>query len=313
MKSFNEIYEELHNESNEELEKLRKSKARKSLILIIVAVVALIAIIYPTLAKTQNSEFPYNILSSAYKIVFVITNVMIIIIIVTALNKTKFTATFKEKVIAPFIKNIDENLQYYPNKGLTSNMYRNGEFESYNCYHSEDLIEGILDGKYAVSIAEVHTEKESTDSDGDTTKSTVFYGIFGNIECSKDITTTLKIHSDKGFLGNLFKEKQKIEMDSREFEKHFDVYGDNKIITMQILTSDIMAMLIDFKNEKKIKYEMTIKNNQIYIRFHTGPVFEPQLFKSALDYDMLKKYYDIIDFVFKVSRAINKAIENTEI
>ena len=30
------------------------------------------------------------------------------------------------------------------------------------------------------------------------------------------------------------------------------------------------------------KYEMTIKNNQMFIRFHTGPVFEPKLFKNSL-------------------------------
>ena len=35
--------------------------------------------------------------------------------------------------------------------------------------------------------------------------------------------------------------------------------------------------------------------------------------KKLLDYETLETYYDIIDFVFKVSRAINKTIENTEI
>lgn len=309
MKSFNDIYEEVYKESNEELEALRKSKARKSLIFIIIAVVVLVAMVSPILGNTKHSTFHFTV----FQIMFPLVIVMMIIIIVTALNKTKFTATFKEKVIAPFIKNIDENLNYYPNKGIASTIYRQGEFEHYDIYSSEDAIEGILDGKYAVRIAEVHTQDESTDSDGDRHTYTLFHGIFGNVECSKNIGTTLKIHSDKGFLGNLFKGKQRVEMDSAEFEKHFDVYGDNKIIAMQILTSDVMAMMIDFRNESKIKYELTIKNNQMYIRFHTGEVFEPQLFKSALDYDMLKKYYDIIDFVFRVSRAINKAIENTEI
>lgn len=28
---------------------------------------------------------------------------------------------------------------------------------------------------------------------------------------------------------------------------------------------------------------------------------------------MLKRYYDIIEFIFKVTREINKTIENTEI
>jgi len=72
-------------------------------------------------------------------------------------------------------------------------------------------------------------------------------------------------------------------------------------------------MMIQFREESKIKYELTIKENQIYIRFHTGEVFEPKMFTNSLDYDMLKKYYDIIEFIFRVTREINKVIENTEI
>ena len=74
-----------------------------------------------------------------------------------------------------------------------------------------------------------------------------------------------------------------------------------------------MTTMIEFIKQSKIKYELTIKDEQMYIRFHTGGVFEPRLFKSSLDYDMLKKYYDIIDFVFKVTREINKVIENVDI
>lgn len=310
MKNFNEIYQEVYKVSNEKLEKLRKSKVRRSAIFTVIATVILFFILlFAIIGKTKNNGFNFV----AFQVAISLVTAIIIMIIVMASNITKYKASFKEKVIAPFIKNIDENLNYYPNRGIESTIYRQGEFEHYDIYSSEDAIVGILDGKYAVRIAEVHTENESKDSDGNRTTYTIFHGLFGNIECGKSINTTLKIRSDKGFLGNLFKGKQRVEMDSVEFEKHFDVYGDNKIVAMQILTSDVMAMMIDFRRESKIKYELTIKNNQMYIRFHTGDVFEPQVFKSALDYDMLKKYYDIIDFVFKVSRAINKAIENTEI
>lgn len=303
MKSFNEIYQEIYKENNEELENLRKSRAKKSIILTGISIIGVCLIIKIFVKYTSIFILPWILVLG-----------LMFAIIISALNKGKYTPIFKEKVIAPFIKNIDENLQYYPKKGISSSIYRDGEFEGYDSYSSEDAIEGILDGKYALRMAEVHTQEESTDSDGNTHTYTVFHGIFGNIECSKNIGTKLKIHSDKGILGNIFKGKQRVEMDSGEFEKYFDVYGENKIIAMQILTSDVMAMMIEFREESKIKYELTIKNDQIYIRFHTGEVFEPQLlFKSALDYDMLKKYYDIIDFVFRVSRAINKAIENTEI
>lgn len=297
MKQFNEIYEEIYKQNIEELETLRKSKVKKFAIAMCIAVMVVILV-----AQISTFLIPY-----------ILVVAMMIIIFSMAFGNSKYRTQFKEKVIAPFVKNIDENLNYYPNKGISSVLYRQGEFESYDNYSSEDAIEGMLDGKYAVKMAEVHTEEESTDSDGDRHTYTVFYGIFGNVECSKNITTEIKIRSDKGMLGNLFSGKTKIEMDSSEFEKYFDINADNKIIAMQILTADVMAMMIEFREEHKIKYELTIKENQIYIRFHTGEVFEPKIFKNALDYDTLKRYYDIIDFIFKVSREINKAIEGTEI
>ena len=308
MKPFNEIYEQVHKESFKQLEMLRKKKTKK-IILLILIVILIIGTVVALVNKTDNY---YNTRSFDFGII-IYGAIISAIIIVAIANKSKYNPTFKEKVIKPFIKNIDENLEYNPKMGIPSVIYRQGEFERYDNYYTEDLITGKLDEKYNFQMAEVHTEEESTDADGDTHTYTVFHGLFGNVKCAKNINTTFKVRADKGILGKLVKGKAKVEMDSQEFEKYFDVYGDNKIIAMQILTSDVMTTMIEFIKQSKIKYELTIKDEQMYIRFHTGGVFEPRLFKSSLDYDMLKKYYDIIDFVFKVTREINKVIENVDI
>lgn len=297
MKKFDEIYKEIYNKNFNELEYLRKAKIKKFAISIVIAIIVIL------LAAQSVAVFiPY---------IFII--VMMVLVFSMAFGNGKYKNKFKKTVIATFIKNLDENLNYYPEKKMDPALYREGEFESYDNYYSEDTIEGLLDGKYRVRMSEIRTEEENMDSDGNTNTHTVFHGIFGYIECPKNIKTTIKIRSDKGILGNLFSEKTKLEMDSSEFEKYFDINTEDKIIAMQILTSDVMAMMIDFAKETKIKYELTIKVNHIYIRFHTGEVFEPRMFKKSLDYDTLKKYYDIIDFVFKVSREMNKVIENTDI
>ncbi len=309
MKSFNDVYQEIYNENYEELEKLRKSKSRKMLIITVVVLILIFLIVSSYFLSFKNNTF--SMMTMLTPIIIFICFLMLIIGV--TVNRQKYALLFKEKIISPFVKNIDENLTFNPKNGIGANLYRQGDFEWFDLYSSEDSISGKLDGKYALSMAEVHTQSESEDSEGHRTTYTIFHGIFGYIECAKDITTTLKIHSDKGLLGKVFKGKTKIEMDSSEFEEYFDVYGENKIIAMQILTSDVMDLMINFIRESKIQYELTIKNNSIYIRFHTGEVFEPKMLKKALDYNMLKKYYDIIDFVFKVSRAINEAIENTDI
>ena len=311
MKSFNEVYEQVHKESFEELEILRKKAKRKLFRSLLIIGIVIVFVVF--FFKKANSDYFMSGRQTIFLFYFSAVIVMISIIVITAISKTKYTPTFKEKVIGPFIKNIDKNLQYKPNEGISSSIYRMGEFEGYDNYYTEDLIIGKLDEKYNFQMAEVKTEEESTDSDGDTHTSIVFYGLFGNIECAKNIGTKFKVRSDKGIFGKMFKGKTKVEMDSQEFEKYFDVYGDNKIIVMQILTSEVMSTMIDFIQQSKIKYELTINKDQIYIRFHTGGVFEPSLFKNSLDYNMLKKYYDILDFVFKVTREINSVIEKTDI
>lgn len=311
MKSFNEVYEQVHKESFEELEILRKKAKRKLFRSLLIIGIVIVFVVF--FFKKANSDYFMSGRQTIFLFYFSAVIVMISIIVITAISKTKYTPTFKEKVIGPFIKNIDKNLQYKPNEGISSVIYRMGEFEGYDNYYTEDLIIGKLDEKYNFQMAEVKTEEESTDSDGDTHTSIVFYGLFGNIECAKNIGTKFKVRSDKGIFGKMFKGKTKVEMDSQEFEKYFDVYGDNKIIVMQILTSEVMSTMIDFIQQSKIKYELTINKDQIYIRFHTGGVFEPSLFKNSLDYSMLKKYYDILDFVFKVTREINSVIEKTDI
>jgi len=256
MKSFNEIYEEIYRQNHKELETLRKSRAKRAGIIIAITLLFIAFLIYLALKAGGNNFKLFGVMA-----LFSIG--IMVVVIISAVNKGKYTALFKQKVIEPFIKNIDENLNYNPNGKIESSLYRKGEFEGFDRYSSEDAIEGILDGKYRVRMAEVHTEDESTDSDGNTHTYTLFYGIFGNIECAKDIKTNLKIRSDKGVLGNIFKGKTKLEMDSTEFEKYFDINAENKIIAMQILTSDVMQMMIEFREQSKIKYELTIKENQI--------------------------------------------------
>lgn len=299
MRNFNEVYEKLYAEKNEKLEHLRKQKASKILMVIIVTIIVVIV-----------GMITFSGWIFAFLFVFSIVDMIIIFSIAKSYN---YTGTFKKEVIETFIKECDSNLNFYPSRGISSDAYRQGEFEGYDNYYSEDLIEGILDEKYRVRMAEVRTEDESTDSDGNTTTTTVFHGIFGEVDCAKPIPGFIKIHSDKGFFGKIFSGKNKVEMDSSEFEKHFDVYASDPIVTMQILTSDIMEMLIEFKEKSKIKYEITLKGANMYIRFHTGGVFEPKLFGQSLDFDMLKKYYDIIDFIFKVTKTVNKVIAETEI
>ena len=107
---------------------------------------------------------------------------------------------------------------------------------------------------------------------------------------------------------------EKLEMDSSEFEKKFNVYTSNQITAMQLLTPDIMEELLSFAQNAEEDFDIYIENNNLYLRFHCGTLFEPgSLKKGAIDEKTLKRYYDILEFTNHLSKRIIQIIHETEI
>lgn len=294
MDRFNEIYEEVYKKNALPLEEMRK-KARNINILSFCICIPLGIILM----------FVFN-----HSLFFILGIVIYIGIISFSKNNNNYKKYFKENVIRSFVKEYSEKLNYNPYGKIFPATYDEGEFEYYDSFKSEDLITGTLLNDYKIEMAEVHTERRDTDSDGNTSYTTVFHGLFGKIIFDKTIDVNMKIRRNAI---SLFNKKNKLEMDSGEFEKKFDVFTTNKIITMQLLTADIMQMLLDFKEKNKVTPEITLKQNYLYIRFSTGDMFEASLLKNSLDYEKLKKYYDTINFTLDITEKFLKNISETDV
>jgi len=82
---------------------------------------------------------------------------------------------------------------------------------------------------------------------------------------------------------------------------------------MQLLTADIMQLLVNFQEEMDMEYELTIKNNCIYIRFMSGEMFETaNVTKFSLDKNILYKYYRMLDFSITLTNKLINLIKETE-
>lgn len=135
--------------------------------------------------------------------------------------------------------------------------------------------------------------------------------MFAKIIIDKSINSKLRIA--QGYSGFL-KNPDKLEMDSSEFEKVFNVYASDKIIGMQILTADIMDDILEFRNKTKDEFDIYINEDKIYLRFCCGSLFEPHFKKKEiLDEKSLKLYYDILNFTFELTNKIIKVINDVEI
>lgn len=212
------------------------------------------------------------------------------------------------------MSNFYDNLEYFPQKPMPEYIYKEMKYESYDHYRSEDYFEAQINKKYGIQMAEVLTIKEETyrDSNGNirTREITKFRGLFAKIEMDKSINSELRI----GQNGGMLMQKDRLEMDSSQFEKYFDVKASNKIIGMQLLTADVMEKLIEFRNKTNMKYDISINNNNLYLRFHCGNMFEAgNLKKDILEKSVIEKYFYMLNFTYNLSNTLINIINDTQI
>lgn len=312
MKTFDEIYEELQNKS--ELDtvwkaaKKEKNKAKKISLIICILIDIVLAILF---------------LKNAVSVVWVplIMNILIIDIVIYAIicalfskNYNEYRSKYKGIVINKLMSNFFSNLEYFPQKLMPEYIYEKAEYnESYNRYMSEDYMEGLVGDKNGIQMGEVKTQKVERyrDSQGRTHTRTItkFYGLFAKVIMNKSINGKFRISQN----GTVYS-KSKLEMDSSEFEKYFDVEASDKIVGMQILTADVMEELIEFQNNTNIKYDVYIQDNELYLRFHCGEMFEVGKLKNGpMDIETVKKYFYMLNFTYNLSNKLINVIDETMI
>jgi len=303
--SFSELYARLYNENFAELEQLR-AKEKKATAGIVIAIIAM---------------FLLSMISPLFVIIGIVG------IIICVINSTKkgnsnvegrsktYREVFKEKIVGPIIENSFGSAKYDAKAGISSYDYRKAGYkEHYDRYHSEDLIIAplVLEGGVStfMTIAEVHTEDEHTDKDGHKSYTTVFQGLTSSFLLPKDLGKNIYIRSNGRVSGW---NKNKVKLDMPKFEKIFDVESDDAILTMRILTADVMAEMIDLYEKYKYRFEINILNDTIYMRLRTGPMFEPSIFKESMEYKQIEKYYLVLKALTSIASHIYDTVTRIEI
>lgn len=311
MKDFEDLYNELINKNESELSKLweetKKEKIKRiTLILVLIAIVdiAIIFVMSSQIHSVENTEFCIMVISP---IIFCDVIIATIISILMRGKAVNYNSAYKENILEKLIKNFFDEVDYIPKKGMPAGIYDEGKYnEYYNRYYSDDYVDAKLDNKYDMKMAEVHTVYESTHTDSDghthTDRVTKFHGLFVKIKMDKSIKNNLIIKQDKSI-----RKKEKLEMDSTEFEKLFDVSSEDNIIGMQILTPDVMELLIDYRNYLKRPFDICIYQDTIYIRVHCGTMFEAKInSKTFVDKEKTEQYYNMLRFVYKLTKEVIK-------
>lgn len=222
-------------------------------------------------------------------------------------GRNDYQKLYKETVVKKVINKFYSDLIYLPESEMPEEIYRHLNYEKYHGYISHDYFEGKIDGKYNVKMSEVSTYIRTNDVDGRDTTKEIFNGLFAKIDLTKTLPQEIKI------LPNREKTlKDRVNMDSVNFEKVFDVISTDKILAMQLLTADCMVKLTDIENKLPDYFDIYIKNNELYIRLHCDYVFEEvSLRNKGMDEEIIKKYYYVMDSMYNIAKIILDAVEST--
>ena len=160
-------------------------------------------------------------------------------------------------------------------------------------------------------MSEVRVEKENyeRDSSGNLQKRrvVVFRGLFGTIRSSKVLLPYFEVGKNSHI--NKFSGKR-IEVDSLEFENHYDLYTDDKVRTMEVFTADVIDEFNKIREEFKQSIQMKSKNSILYFRISMPNSFEAPNITGTLDFDLMYKNFKKIDMPISLASRI---VENAEI
>lgn len=301
---FKELYDYIELEYASELEENRRKLLKSIVICIILFVIAFILYIFLDKLLDFNTKNGQKILG----IVF-IPAVMYFIYKYKKYNEV-YVENYKDKIIKNFVTYINNNLNYhqYGEKHLF-NYYLDAKFDdkNFNSFVTDDYIEGFNENNTKIEMCNIALENVNNKGEF---LNLSYEGIFSITKLNIYLSEELRIKKNSYSLKNNY---NKVDMDSKEFEKYFDVYSNSNILTMEILTHDIMEELVQFYTTYKIKFELVIKNDNIYIRFDTGVMFEPNILKKSNDMNILWVYYNILVFVTNLTIKINKLLNNLDI
>lgn len=294
---FEELYNKLYSENYEYLEKLRKKERIIKTIRIIIEVCVFILCIY-----FETIYFSVVVLIFSISIIILLT----ILYIIQKRNREKnYSNEYKEKIVKKFILMYDNNLEYFPkikDTEILKRKYIEAEMDNreFSHFSVDDYVVGRVNDSY-IEFFNVDIRSKDT---------FLFSGIFATITLNKKFDKKIRITS-KGIANSYYSNNEKlksIRMDSQRFGRLFNVYAEDDISGMMILTHDIMELLENFYNNNNTKLDVSIIDNKIYIRLFTGDIFEPLIYRNSMDKTYLSIYYNVLDTIFNLCKLVLKEI-----
>ena len=254
----------------------------------------------------------FLILGSVIFMVFPPLFIVVVLILVKFITKYKneLTSMYKDVFVRELLENNFENVVYQPTNGFTRDAVDSFDIcRMGNRFFAEDYLNASFRG-INFEVSDVRIADESSDEDSSST-TMLFEGRFITFDFSRELASSVKIFSDKFKYRALTRKEnrqEKVEMESVEFNKKFDVFSDNPHDAFYIITPNFMERL----NALTTKYKsvaMSVTGRSIVVAFNEpeNNAFDPKNMAGKVDYveEQAKIQSDIDDIKIIISTILD--------
>ncbi|MHC4069476.1 MAG: DUF3137 domain-containing protein [Planctomycetota bacterium] len=214
-----------------------------------------------------------------------------------------YVRNFKILIIDQIVHFIGENLTYYQSRYIPKSVFIDSQIfrTKPNRYKGDDYVTGRI-GETKIDFSEIDAKYESGSGKNRRVK-TVFKGLFFIADFNKNFngqTIVLPDAAEKlfGLFGKLLQSwnlvrDQLIKLEDPEFEKLFVVYGSDQVEARYILSTSLMRRIIDFREKTNRNIYLSFVGSKVFVAVpYTKNLFEPRIFKTVVDFEPIKEYYE---------------------
>lgn len=304
---FDKIYSSIYNEN---IKKIRKYKNKSMVTEVIFKILFFILFnfhfVYFMLSMIYDENFFASLLLKSNNILVFIVEMVILSFAYEKAYKYReiYVNIYKEKVIKKLIEAIDKNLIYQNTDNNNLEKYfKEADFykTSDSAFFSNDYINGNVNG-INIQISDAKLGKDQLKIS--------YKGLFSFCKINKKIPFEIRITNNK--IESMVK-GSKVNLDSLEFEKYFDVFCEYNIFAVRLLTHDVMEEMIAFYEKIGLDFEIVIREDNIYIKFDVQDVFEPEVFRNTMNKNTLWIFYSIIKFAVTFTQKMNKILDEFDV
>lgn len=217
-----------------------------------------------------------------------------IMTVVIANGFKKLSNEFKKVYIKNAIEEMYPNTIFTPDKGFSKEeVYDTLVLKKEDRFASEDMIEGSLWNRQ-FRCADLHLQ-DVRSSGKTTTVVTVFRGRFYEIEFDKTLSTPVYI-VDNQYAFHRFGAYEKMEMEWVQFNKTFDVFGEDQLGVFRLIKPKFMEKVMELKDKYK-KIQFGFIGSKLYVAIHNGiDTFDLKMYKPINEsyFDEIKQEFDDI-------------------